>query len=103
MNVSTGRIMEDLDDYEDEFESVSKQVYATTKGGKDIIVYHKLNFWLVKFATGGQLPSSLNGRFTTYKVASEAVDEYLSNSDKEEVTQPKKVRTKPKSLETIEE
>lgn len=72
----TEHINEVLD--EDRSNDVSLRVYATTKGGKDIIIFVQKGSWQVKFTTGGQLPKALTGKWTTYQYAQCAVDLYLS-------------------------
>lgn len=54
-----------------------------TKGGKKIAVKHDKwgSFWHVEFVPGGQLPNSLNGRFTTEQDARFATEQYLAKQD----------------------
>ena len=56
-----------------------------TKGGKTIKVTHDKmgSFWSVSFVPGGQLPAELQGKFTRYTEANEAVEIYLARKEAE--------------------
>lgn len=72
-----------------------------TDAGKtiDFIIDKKTAHVKVQFSSGGQLPDSLSGLFTTVREAKKAVIIYLSNKNKETVEekptqQVRKTRTK---------
>lgn len=57
---------------------ITKKVVGKTKKDKEIIIDQDVQgYFFVKFSTGGQLPPSLNGRFTRYEFAQYAVRSYL--------------------------
>lgn len=51
-----------------------------TKGGKGIRVVHDTmgSLWRVEFTSGGSLPNSLTGKFTSDREAIHAVEQYLA-------------------------
>jgi hypothetical protein len=68
----------EVTDEDREDTDVSNKVYATTKGGKDIVISSRHGYWTIKFTTGGQLPAALTDRFTRYEIAAQAVNTYLA-------------------------
>jgi len=54
-----------------------KVVGSTGKGKKLIIDQNPQGYFFSKFATGGQLPPQLGGRFTRYEFAEYQISSYL--------------------------
>lgn len=58
---------------------ITKRVVGKTKKGKELVVdQNTLGYFFIKFTTGGQLPSTLSGKFTNYDVAERAIESYLA-------------------------
>lgn len=57
------------------------EVFATTEGGKDVVIYRDpvYAYWRIKFGSGGELPALLDQAFTQRNYAETAIKTYLAS------------------------